>query len=99
MSKRYQTLLRHLACCSFCDEKDAEGGQRERLRNHTKLDKRSTKSFVLVPPLRKKVLVIFAKWYSFLRHVASKHDHLSNLFKKCAHEELEEPRHWIKNGK
>ena len=43
--------------------------------------------------------MIFAKWYSFLKHVANKHDHSSNLFKKCAHEELEEPRHWIKNGK
>ena len=40
-----------------------------------------------------------AKWKSFMRHVANKHDHhLDPLFPKCAHEELEN-RKWIKVGK
>ena len=42
--------------------------------------------------------LIGAKWSSFMRHVADKHDnHPNELYKKCTHEELE-PRDWIKIG-
>ena len=42
--------------------------------------------------------LIIAKWQSFMRHVANKHEgHPNSLFPKCAHEELE-PRKWIKIG-
>lgn len=44
--------------------------------------------------------MIFAKWYSFLRHVQDKHEgHSNNYFPKCAHDELDARRPWIKNGK
>ena len=34
-----------------------------------------------------------------MRHVANKHDHHpDNLFSKCAHDELESQRKWIKVG-
>lgn len=43
--------------------------------------------------------MILAKWRSFMRHVANKHEgHPDSLFAKCAHEVLE-PRRWIKIGK
>ena len=43
--------------------------------------------------------MILAKWKSFMRHVANKHDHHpDNLFPKCAHDELESQRKWIKVG-
>ncbi|XP_028408641.1 uncharacterized protein LOC114531189 [Dendronephthya gigantea] len=43
--------------------------------------------------------MIQAKWKSFMRHVANKHDdHPDQLFPKCAHEELEDERKWIKIG-
>lgn len=42
--------------------------------------------------------MIAAKWKSFMQHVANKHDNYpSPLFKKCAHEEIEQ-RRWIKIG-
>lgn len=43
--------------------------------------------------------MILAKWKSFMRHVANKHDYRSdNLFPKCAHDELVCERKWIKVG-
>ena len=43
--------------------------------------------------------MIEAKWTSFMRHVAGKHDsHPNALFQKCLHDELE-PRKWIRIGK
>lgn len=43
--------------------------------------------------------LIIAKWNSFMYHVTNKHrDHPDELFKNCAHEELDE-RKWIKLGK
>ena len=40
--------------------------------------------------------LIIAKWQSFMRHVANKHEcHPNSLFPKCAHEELQ-PWKWIK---
>ena len=42
--------------------------------------------------------LIVAKWKSFLRHVANKHDdHPDPLYKKCNHGTIE-PRKWIKIG-
>lgn len=42
--------------------------------------------------------MILAKWLSFMRHVAGKHkDHASDLFKECAHGDIE-PRNWIRVG-
>ena len=45
--------------------------------------------------------LIAAKWSSFMRHVANKHNnHPNNLYQKCSHEETLEPdRNWIKIGK
>ena len=44
--------------------------------------------------------MILAKWSSFMRHVANKHDgHPDPLFVKCAHDDELEPRVWIKIGK
>ena len=43
--------------------------------------------------------LIIAKLESLIRHIANKHEnHGSDLFPRCAHEELE-PRLWIKVGK
>ena len=43
--------------------------------------------------------MIEAKWKSFMRHVANKHEsHEDKLFPKCAHEELEYQRKWVKIG-
>ena len=43
--------------------------------------------------------MILAKWNSFIRHVADKHDnHKDQLFKECAHAHLDTPRRWIKIG-
>jgi hypothetical protein len=43
--------------------------------------------------------MILAKWKSFMRHVSNKHDHHPDtLFPKCAHDELESQRKWIKVG-
>ncbi len=43
--------------------------------------------------------MILAKWRSIKNHVANRHEgHASNLFPKCAHDELEPPREWIKIG-
>ena len=42
--------------------------------------------------------MIVAKWKSFMEHVANKHDnHPNNLFKKCAHGDIEN-RRWIRIG-
>ena len=42
--------------------------------------------------------MIAAKWKSFMEHVSNKHDNFSSsLFKKCAHEEIEN-RRWIRIG-
>jgi len=42
--------------------------------------------------------MILAKWKSFMRHVANRHDgHPDVLYKECAHDDLE-PRNWIKIG-
>ena len=44
--------------------------------------------------------LILAKWKSFMRHISNKHDnHPDLLFPKCAHEELEDKRKYIKVGK
>ena len=44
--------------------------------------------------------MILAKWRSFKNHVANRHEgHASNLFSRCAHDELETPREWVKIGK
>ena len=44
-------------------------------------------------------VMIQAKWKSFMRHVANKHDcHQDSLFPKCAHGELDTERKWIKIG-
>ena len=37
-----------------------------------------------------------AKWKSFMRHVANKHEDHPSLFKQCAHEKEIESRRWIK---
>lgn len=43
--------------------------------------------------------MILAKWKSFVRHISNQHhDHPDPLFEKCAHDELEKPRKWIKIG-
>ena len=42
--------------------------------------------------------MIVAKWKSFMEHVANRHEnHPSPLFKKCAHEDIEN-RRWIRIG-
>lgn len=42
--------------------------------------------------------MITAKWKSFMAHVANKHEnHPSTLFKKCAHNEIDNLR-WIRIG-
>ena len=42
--------------------------------------------------------MIEAKWTSFIRHAAGKHEnHPNSLFQKCLHDELE-PRNWIRIG-
>lgn len=42
--------------------------------------------------------MITAKWKSFMEHVANKHEnHPSTLFKKCAHDEIDN-RRWIRRG-
>ena len=42
--------------------------------------------------------LIVAKWNSFMRHVANKHeDHPDPLYKECNHGDLE-PRKWINVG-
>lgn len=42
--------------------------------------------------------MIEAKWTSFIRHAAGKHENHPNvLFQKCLHDELE-PRKWIRIG-
>ena len=44
--------------------------------------------------------MILAKWRSFSNHIANRHEeHPNRLFPKCAHDELEMPRKWIKIGK
>lgn len=42
--------------------------------------------------------LIMAKWKSFMRHVANKHDDHPSLFKQCDHEKEIERRRWIKIG-
>ena len=43
--------------------------------------------------------MILAKWRSFKNHVADRHEgHNSNLFPRCAHEELDTPREQIRIG-
>lgn len=44
--------------------------------------------------------LVVAKWKSFIRHVSNKHsNHPDPLFTKCAYEELEDRRKYIKVGK
>ena len=44
--------------------------------------------------------MIAAKWKSLICRIANRHDnHPDELFKKCAHEHLQQPRRWVKIGK